>query len=118
MNTVSAVRVVWCGPSGGLAVRVRHPASRHAGGAPAAVGTARPRRRDGRQQHTGGNILMAAAWKQQQPISPDTEGRMAQFTELVATAIANAHSSAQLSASALSGARRLVLPKQAFIVRR
>jgi signal transduction histidine kinase len=43
--------------------------------------------------------VMAAAWKQQPPASSDTEDRMAQFTELVATAIANAHSSAQLSAS-------------------
>jgi signal transduction histidine kinase len=43
--------------------------------------------------------VMAAAWRQQQPISSDTEDRMAQFTELLATAIANAHSSAQLSAS-------------------
>jgi hypothetical protein len=42
---------------------------------------------------------MAAAWRQQQPILSDTEDRMGQFTELVATAIANAHSSAQLSAS-------------------
>jgi signal transduction histidine kinase len=42
---------------------------------------------------------MAAAWRQQQSISSDTGDRMAQFTELVATAIANAHSSAQLSAS-------------------
>jgi signal transduction histidine kinase len=43
--------------------------------------------------------VMAAAWRQQQSISSDTGDRMAQFTELVATAIANAHSSAQLSAS-------------------
>jgi GAF domain-containing protein len=43
--------------------------------------------------------VMAAAWRQQQPILSDTEDRMGQFTELVATAIANAHSSAQLSAS-------------------
>jgi signal transduction histidine kinase len=42
---------------------------------------------------------MAAAWKQEQPASSDAEDRMAQFTELVATAIANAHNSAQLSAS-------------------
>jgi signal transduction histidine kinase len=43
--------------------------------------------------------VMAAAWRREQPILSDAEDRMAQFTELVATAIANAHSSAQLSAS-------------------
>jgi signal transduction histidine kinase/HAMP domain-containing protein len=43
--------------------------------------------------------LIAAAWRQRLPISSDTEGRIAQFTELVATALANADSSAQLTAS-------------------
>jgi signal transduction histidine kinase len=43
--------------------------------------------------------VMAAAWRQEEPIFSDAEDRMAQFTELVATAIANAHSGAQLSAS-------------------
>jgi signal transduction histidine kinase len=42
---------------------------------------------------------MVVAWKQPQPSSSDAESRMAQFTELVATAIANAHSSEQLRAS-------------------
>jgi signal transduction histidine kinase len=43
--------------------------------------------------------LIAAAWRQRKPVSSDTEGRIAQFTELVATALANADSSAQLTAS-------------------
>jgi signal transduction histidine kinase/HAMP domain-containing protein len=43
--------------------------------------------------------MIAAAWTQTQPVSPNTEDRVAQFTELVATAIANADSSEQLSAS-------------------
>jgi signal transduction histidine kinase/HAMP domain-containing protein len=43
--------------------------------------------------------LMAASWRQPPRDPSFAEGRMAQFTELVATAIANAHSSAQLSAS-------------------
>lgn len=43
--------------------------------------------------------MIAASWTQARPASSDTEDRIAQFTELVATAIANAHSSEQLSAS-------------------
>jgi signal transduction histidine kinase/HAMP domain-containing protein len=43
--------------------------------------------------------MISAAWTQPPPDSLDAEGRIAQFTELVATAIANAHSTAQLSAS-------------------
>jgi signal transduction histidine kinase len=41
---------------------------------------------------------MIAAWKAEDP-SPDTEERLGQFTELVATAIANAQSRAELAAS-------------------
>jgi signal transduction histidine kinase/HAMP domain-containing protein len=42
--------------------------------------------------------MMVADWRQVSPTG-DAEGRISQFTELVATAIANAHSRAQLSAS-------------------
>jgi signal transduction histidine kinase len=43
---------------------------------------------------------MIAAWtQQQQPVSAGAEARMAQFTELVATAVANADSRAELTAS-------------------
>jgi hypothetical protein len=35
----------------------------------------------------------------EQPLPPDTEARLASFTELVATAIANAESRAELMAS-------------------
>jgi signal transduction histidine kinase len=43
--------------------------------------------------------LMAAASSQEQPLPPDTEARLASFTALVATAIANAESRAALAAS-------------------
>ncbi len=43
--------------------------------------------------------VVIAATAQPQPIPPDTEQRIAGFTELVATAIANADSRAQLAAS-------------------
>jgi len=43
--------------------------------------------------------VMLAAWRAQPPVSPEAEGRMAHFTELLATAIANADGRAQLSAS-------------------
>jgi PAS domain S-box-containing protein len=43
--------------------------------------------------------VMVAAWTQPAPLSADTENRMAQFTELVGTAIANADSRTQLAAS-------------------
>jgi PAS domain S-box-containing protein len=43
--------------------------------------------------------LTAAIWKRPQQLSADTEARIAQFTELVATAIANADSRAELTAS-------------------
>jgi signal transduction histidine kinase len=43
--------------------------------------------------------VIAAGSIQKQPLSPDTEARLASFTELVAMAIANAESSAALAAS-------------------
>jgi signal transduction histidine kinase len=43
--------------------------------------------------------VVAAASSQEQPLPPDTEARLASFTELVATAIANAESRAALAAS-------------------
>jgi signal transduction histidine kinase len=43
--------------------------------------------------------VMIAGWTQDTEQSPDVEARMAQFTELVATAIANAESRAELAAS-------------------
>jgi signal transduction histidine kinase len=42
---------------------------------------------------------MIAAWNDDRALSSETEDRMAQFTELVATAIANAQSRAELAAS-------------------
>jgi signal transduction histidine kinase/CHASE3 domain sensor protein len=49
----------------------------------------------------GGRLwgVMVAAWKRADALSPDIEERMAQFTELIATAIANAQSRAELAAS-------------------
>jgi GAF domain-containing protein len=43
--------------------------------------------------------LMGIASSLEQPLPPDTETRLASFTELVATAIANAQSRAELMAS-------------------
>jgi GAF domain-containing protein len=43
--------------------------------------------------------VMAASSRGEQPLPPDTEARLASFTELVATAIANAASRAELTAS-------------------
>ena len=43
--------------------------------------------------------LMAAASSQEQPLPPDTEARLASFTELVATAIANAEAQTEVAAS-------------------
>ena len=43
--------------------------------------------------------LMIAGGRPGRPIPPDTEGRLAGFTELVATAVANATSRAELAAS-------------------
>jgi signal transduction histidine kinase len=42
---------------------------------------------------------LVAAWTRERPMPADTEARMAGFTELVATAIANADSRTQLAAS-------------------
>jgi signal transduction histidine kinase len=42
--------------------------------------------------------MVVAAFRDE-PIAPETEGRLAQFTELVATALANAESRAELAAS-------------------
>jgi signal transduction histidine kinase len=43
--------------------------------------------------------VILAHWRDSQLVPPDTEGRIAQFTQLVATAISNAASRAQLAAS-------------------
>jgi signal transduction histidine kinase len=43
--------------------------------------------------------VMAAAWKRTETLPADIEARMAQFTELIATAIANTQSRAELAAS-------------------
>ena len=43
--------------------------------------------------------VMAAGSSQEQPLPPDTEARLASFTELVATAIANAEARTELAAS-------------------
>jgi PAS domain S-box-containing protein len=43
--------------------------------------------------------LITASWKREEPPPPDTEERMAKFAELLDTAIANADTRAQLSAS-------------------
>jgi signal transduction histidine kinase len=43
--------------------------------------------------------VIVAYWRDSQAVPPDNEGRMAQFTQLVATAISNAASRAQLAAS-------------------
>src|SRR4051794_12786567 len=43
--------------------------------------------------------VMIANWREDPPLSSGIQARMAQFTELVGTAIANAQSRAQLSAS-------------------
>jgi signal transduction histidine kinase len=43
--------------------------------------------------------VMAVGSREPEPLPPDTEGRLGQFTELVATAIANAEGRAELDAS-------------------
>ena len=43
--------------------------------------------------------VMIASWTEERPASPEIQGRMAEFIELVATAIANAESRAELTAS-------------------
>jgi PAS domain S-box-containing protein len=74
------------GPAGSFAALLTGLGARSAVGAPIVV--------EGR---VWGAIV--AAWMREQPVSADTEGRMAQFTELVATAVANAESRAELIAS-------------------
>jgi signal transduction histidine kinase len=70
--------------------------------------TGRPARaRTGAQSEVGAPIVvegrlwgvMLAAFDREDALAADTEERMAQFTELVATAIANANSRAELAAS-------------------
>jgi signal transduction histidine kinase len=71
---------------GPLAERAREPGLRAAVGAPIVV--------EGRLWGA-----IAVAWAKDSGVSPDIEGRLAQFTDLVATAIANADSRAELIAS-------------------
>jgi signal transduction histidine kinase len=73
-------------PPGVLATFLREHGIRCSVGAPVVV--------DGRLWG-----VMIAAWTQDQPLPAATEKRMAQFTELVATAIANANGRAELAAS-------------------
>jgi PAS domain S-box-containing protein len=72
--------------SGPLTARVRALGITTAVGAPIAV--------EGRLWG-----VMVCGWGEAEPVSPDAEGRMAQFTELVATAVANAEGRAELTAS-------------------
>jgi signal transduction histidine kinase len=72
--------------SGPLAVALRERGVRWSVGTPIMV-----------EGHVWG--LMAAGTIVEQRLLPDTEGRLAQFTELLATAIANAESRAELAAS-------------------
>jgi signal transduction histidine kinase len=72
--------------TGPLAVPMREAGVRSAVGMPVIV-----------EGHLWG--LVAASSSLEQPLSPDTEARLASFTELVATAIVNADSRAELMAS-------------------
>ena len=72
--------------TGPLAVPVREGGVRSAVGVPVIV-----------EGHLWGVVAVNSSLEQ--PLSPDTEARLASFTELVATAIANADSSAKLMAS-------------------
>ena len=74
------------GPPGSVAGAFRGLGMRAAAGAPIVV-----------EGSLWGVIL--AHWRDSQAVPPDTEGRIAQFTQLVATAISNAASRAQLAAS-------------------
>jgi signal transduction histidine kinase len=74
------------GPPGSIAAEYRALGMRSAAGAPITV-----------EGSLWGAIV--AAWKDTQLVPPDAEGRIAQFTQLVATAISNASSRAQLAAS-------------------
>ncbi len=73
------------GPAGSVVAILGRLGMRSAAGAPIIV---------------GGRLwgVMVAAWRKHQPVS-DIEGRIAQFTELVATAISNAQAQADLAAS-------------------
>jgi PAS domain S-box-containing protein len=73
------------GPPGSIGERLHHLGIRSAAGAPIVV-----------QGRLWG--VMVAAWRQYQP-ADGIEGQIAQFTELVATAIANAQARADLAAS-------------------
>jgi GAF domain-containing protein len=74
------------GASGSIASLVGEQGSRSSVGAPIVV-----------EDRLWG--VMVAAWKRTEELSADTEEHMAQFTELIATAIANAQSRAELAAS-------------------
>jgi signal transduction histidine kinase len=74
------------GPPGSVAAAFRGLGMRSATGAPIVV-----------EGNLWGAIL--AHWRDSQAVPPGTEGRIAQFTQLVATAISNAASRAQLAAS-------------------
>ena len=74
------------GPSGSVPAVFRSLGMRSAAGAPIVV-----------EGSLWGVIL--AHWRDPEAVPPDTEGRIAQFTQLVATAISNAASRAQLAAS-------------------
>jgi signal transduction histidine kinase len=74
------------GARGWIAARFREQGIRCAAGAPIVV--------EGRLWG-----VMVAAWKRDEALSADTRERLARFTELVATAIANADGRAQLAAS-------------------
>jgi signal transduction histidine kinase len=76
----------YVGATGSLAARARELGIRFSVGAPITV--------EGRLWG-----VMTAAWTREEPPPEDTEGRMANFTELVGTAIANAESRAELGAS-------------------
>ncbi len=73
------------GPPGSIGERLHHLGIRSAAGAPIVV-----------QGRLWG--VMVAAWRQYQP-ADGIEGQIAQFTELVATAISNAQARADLAAS-------------------
>jgi signal transduction histidine kinase len=74
------------GPPGSLAAAYRRLGMRSATGAPIIV-----------EGSLWGAIM--ADWRETQMVPPGTEGRITQFTQLVATAISNAASRAQLAAS-------------------
>ena len=74
------------GPPGSVAATFRGLGMRSAAGAPIVL--------------EGGLWgVIVAYWRDSQAVPPDNEGRMAQFTQLVATAVSNAASRTQLAAS-------------------